>query len=58
MQLDPFWMFMILFAFVIALLSALVIAYLLYKIGTLNNSMAVMTERMLKVETILEERKI
>jgi hypothetical protein len=57
MQLDTLWMFMILFAFVVGLMSALIIAHLLYKIGTLNYSMAVMTERMIKVETILEERK-
>lgn len=58
MQLDVFWMFMIVFAFVIALLSALVIAYLLYEVGKLNLAMANMEKQLLKVETILEERKI
>ena len=58
MQLDPTWMFYILFAFAMVLMEGIAIAYILFKLSVLQNSMIVMEQRMVKVETILEERKM
>lgn len=58
MQLEPIWLFMILFAFIMVMASIVFITYILYKMSLLRYAKAEMEQRMLKVESILEEKRI